>query len=109
MVQHGMTLLFAMISNGKASPTFGHANANFSTFLAPKKESISEEMNSDNDLNLHLHDQISNWLRYCWFPVCVPALYFRTQSFQLFSTFFLFLPFLDSVHFPSRYLTSRQQ
>ena len=23
-------------------------------------------MNNDNDLNLHLHDQMSGWLRYCW-------------------------------------------
>ena len=30
----------------------------------PYKESISEEMNNDNDLNLHLHDQMSGWLRY---------------------------------------------
>ena len=22
-------------------------------------------MNNDNDLNLHLHDQMSSWLRYC--------------------------------------------
>ena len=22
-------------------------------------------MNNDNDLNLHLHDQMSGWLRYC--------------------------------------------
>ena len=30
----------------------------------PYKESISKEMNNDNDLNLHLHDQTSGWLRY---------------------------------------------
>ena len=29
----------------------------------PYKESISKEMNND-DLNLHLHDQMSGWLRY---------------------------------------------
>ena len=28
----------------------------------PCKESISKEMNSNNDLNLHLHDQMSGWL-----------------------------------------------
>ena len=28
------------------------------------KELISKEMNNDNDLNLHLHDQMSGWLRY---------------------------------------------
>ena len=31
----------------------------------PYKESISKEMNNDNDLNLHLHYQMSCWLRYC--------------------------------------------
>ena len=30
----------------------------------PCKESISKEMNNDNDLNLNLHDQMSGWLRY---------------------------------------------
>ena len=45
------------ISSGEPSPTFGHANANFSNanFDRPYtyKESISEEMNNDNDLILH--------------------------------------------------------
>ena len=31
----------------------------------PHKEPISKEMNNDNHLNLHLHDQMSGWLRYC--------------------------------------------
>ena len=31
----------------------------------PYKESISKEMNANNNLNLHLHDQMSGWLRYC--------------------------------------------
>ena len=31
----------------------------------PYKEPISKEMNNDNNLNLHLHDQMSGWLRYC--------------------------------------------
>ena len=50
--------------SGKASPTFSHANANFD-HCRPYKESISKEMNNDNDLNLHLHDQMSGWRRYC--------------------------------------------
>ena len=29
------------------------------------KEPISKEMNNDNHLSLHLHDQMSDWLRYC--------------------------------------------
>ena len=33
----------------------------------PYKESISTETNNNNDLNLHLHDQMSGWLRY-WSP-----------------------------------------
>ena len=30
----------------------------------PYKEPISKEMNNDNHLNLHFHDQMSGWLRY---------------------------------------------
>ena len=38
--------------SGEASPTFGHR---------PYKESISKEMKNDNDLYLHLHDQITEY------------------------------------------------
>ena len=31
----------------------------------PYKESISKEMNNDNDLNLHSMTKLSSWLRYC--------------------------------------------
>ena len=31
----------------------------------PYKESISKEMNNDNDLNLHSMTKSSGWLRYC--------------------------------------------
>ena len=41
-----------MISR-EASPTFGHANCKFFSVYIPYKESISKEMNNDNDLNLH--------------------------------------------------------
>ena len=37
----------------------------FLCLYKPYKESISTEMNTNNDLNLHLHDQMSGWLRYC--------------------------------------------
>ena len=50
--------------SGEASPTFDHANANFFLFAGPYKELISTEMNNENELNLHLHDQMSGWLRY---------------------------------------------
>ena len=57
------------MASGEASPTFGHANANFSVFVDRiYKESISKEMNNHSDLNLHLHDQMSGWLRYCVKP-----------------------------------------
>ena len=49
-------------------PTFGHANAKFSVLIRKifcvYKESISKEMNDDNDLNLHLNDRMSGRLRY---------------------------------------------
>ena len=38
----------------------------------PYKESISKEMNNDNDLNLHSMTKLSGWLRYC--------LYFRAVT-----------------------------
>ena len=48
--------------------TFGHANAKFSVLIRKifcvYKESISKEMNDDNDLNLHLNDRMSGRLRY---------------------------------------------
>ena len=50
--------------SGEGSPAFGHANVKFFCVYRPYKESISKEMNNDNDLNLHLHDQMSGWLRY---------------------------------------------
>ena len=43
--------------SGEASPTFGHANANFSVFIDRMRNQF-KEMNDDNDLNFHLHDQI---------------------------------------------------
>ena len=51
-----------MIS-GEASPTFGHAN--LSVFVDRIRNQFPKEMNNDNHLNLHLHDQMSGWLRYC--------------------------------------------
>ena len=51
--------------SGEASPTFGHANENFFCVYRPYKEPIYKEMENDNHLNLHLHDQMSGWLRYC--------------------------------------------
>ena len=59
-----MIFLFVGVISGEASPTFGHANANFFGVYRPYKESISKEMNNDNDSNLHLHDQMSGWLRH---------------------------------------------
>ena len=47
-------------SSGEASPTFGPYKCKFSCVYShyrPYKESISKEMNNDNDLNLNLHDQ----------------------------------------------------
>ena len=36
----------------------------------PYKESISKEMNNDNDLNFHSMTKLSGWLRY-WIPALV--------------------------------------
>ena len=48
--------------NGEASPTFGHAN--FLCLWTAYKESISKEMNNDNDLNLHSMPKLPGWLCY---------------------------------------------
>ena len=37
----------------------------FFCLYRPCKESISKEMNNDNDLNLHSMTKLSGWLRYC--------------------------------------------
>ena len=51
--------------SGEASPTIWSCYANFSVCYRPYKESISKEMNNDNDLNLHSMTKLSGWLRYC--------------------------------------------
>ena len=49
--------------SGQASPTFSHANANFSVFMDRIRN--QKEINNDNDLNLHSRTKLSSWLR-CW-------------------------------------------
>ena len=46
-----------------ATPTFDRTNANFFCVYIPYRESISKEMNNDNDLNLHSMTKLSGWLR----------------------------------------------
>ena len=56
-------LIYFNHASGEASPP--HANANFSVIInCINKKSIFKKMNNDSDLNLHLHDQMSGWLRY---------------------------------------------
>ena len=49
----------------RSQPDIWSCKCKFFCFYRPYKEPISEEMNNDNHLNLHLHDQMSGWLRYC--------------------------------------------
>ena len=49
--------------SGEASLAFGHANVIFCVYRL-YMESISKEMNNDNDLNLHSMTKLSGWLRY---------------------------------------------
>ena len=51
-------------NSGKASPSFGYAMKIFLCLYRPYKESISKEMNNDDDLNLHSMTKLSGWLRY---------------------------------------------
>ena len=46
----------------------------------PYKESISKEMNNDNDLNLHSMTKLSGWLRY-WADVHL-RMHFGLKLFQ---------------------------
>ena len=75
-------VLARLVSSGKASLTFGHANAcKVICVYRQYNESVSEEMNNDNDLNLHLNDQMSGPLRYGLF------LCFRKYQYLVFSVF----------------------
>ena len=67
---HQFIVLFAhqshpSLTSSEGSPTFDHANANFSVFnYGPYKEGISKEMNNDNDLNLHSMPKLLGWLTF---------------------------------------------
>ena len=52
-----------MYKVAKPARQFGHAMQIFLCYK-PYKESISKEMNNDNDLNLHNMTKLSGWLRY---------------------------------------------
>ena len=60
---HAYKELWSIEISGKASPTFGHENAFFWVYRS-YKESISKEMNNDNDLKLHSMTKLPGWLRY---------------------------------------------
>ena len=49
----------------RGQPDIWSCKCKFFCVYRPYKEPISEEMNNDNHLNLHFHDQMSGWLRYC--------------------------------------------
>ena len=48
----------------RSQPHIWSCKCKFFCVYRPYKESISKEMNNDNGINLHLHDQMSGWLRY---------------------------------------------
>ena len=47
----------------RSKPDIWSWKCKFFCVYRPYKELISEEMNNDNHLNLHLYDQMSGWLR----------------------------------------------
>ena len=49
----------------QGQPDIWSCKYKFFCVYRPYKEPISKEINNDNHLNLHLHDQMSGWLRYC--------------------------------------------
>ena len=56
--------LKSLVIQWRSQPDIWSCKCKFFCVYRPYKESISKEMNNDN-LNLHLHDQMSVWLRYC--------------------------------------------
>ena len=48
----------------RSRPDIWSCKCKFFCVYRPYKEPNSTGMNNDNDLNLHLHDQMSGWLRY---------------------------------------------
>ena len=56
----------------KPARHFGHAMPIFWVYR-PYKESISKEMNNDNDLNLHSMTKLSGWLRR-WYLLIISSL-----------------------------------
>ena len=51
-------------ASGEASPTFGHANANYSVFIDRIRNQFLKKTNNDTDLNLHSMTKLSGWLPY---------------------------------------------
>ena len=51
----------------RSQPNIWSRKCKFFCVYRPCKESISKEMNNDNDLNLHSVTKLSGWLRYCMF------------------------------------------
>ena len=47
-----------MCSQWRSQPDMWSCKCKFFCVYRPYKESVSKEMNNDNNLNLHLHDQI---------------------------------------------------
>ena len=57
--------IYPLWDQWRSQPDIWSCKCKFFFVYRPYKESISKEMNNDNDLNSHLHDQMSGWLRYC--------------------------------------------
>ena len=53
------------ISGEGMQPDIWSCKCKFFCVYRPYKEPISKEMNNNNHLNLHLHEQMSGWPRYC--------------------------------------------
>ena len=67
IVNHILLPTLVLCSQWRSQPDIWSCKCKFFCVYRLYKESISKEMNNDNDLNLHLHDQMSGWLRYCMF------------------------------------------
>ena len=52
-------------SQWRSQPDIWSCKCKFFYVYGPYEESISKEMNNDNDLNLHSMTKLSGWLRYC--------------------------------------------
>ena len=75
---HPIMLHASRDTQWRSQPEIWSCKCEFFSVYRPYRESISKEMNNENDLNLHSMTKFSGWLRYWRHPV---TLHFVTLHF----------------------------